>query len=187
MAPPVARRTAAIAVAALALSACEAFQSAPPPPCPGVAVLGDAATLTKFVDGPGRDLTDVLYEARLVDAAGACDYDVDKDTGDGRLDVEMAVSMEMSRGPANRDGRVEVRYFVALTGRDRDIIDRQLFEGVVEFPGNRTTLLWIDEPVVLAIPLRGGQTGADFRIYVGYDLTEEELEFNRRRAGGTRR
>lgn len=187
MAQRVAGRTAAIAMAALALSACEALKSAPPPPCPNVAVLGDAATLTKFVEGPGRDLTDVLYEARLVDAAGVCDYDVEKDTGDGTLDVEMAVSMEMSRGPANRDGRAEVRYFVALIGNDREIIDKQLFEGAVDFPGNRTTLVWTDEPVVLAIPLQGGQTGSDFRIYVGYDLTQEELDFNRKRVGGARR
>lgn len=187
MAQMLALRPAVLAMAALALSACEALKSTPPPPCPDVAVLGDAATITKFVEGPGRDLTDVLYEARLVDAVGACNYDVEKETGEGMLDVDMAVSMEMARGPANLDGRAPVRYFVALTGKQGEIIDRQQFEGVVEFTGNRSQLVWTDEPVNLAIPLKAGQTGSDFKIYVGYDLSREEVEFNRNRAVGTRR
>ncbi|MDX9859493.1 MAG: hypothetical protein RBS99_01130 [Rhodospirillales bacterium] len=180
-------RPTALAMAALALSACEALTPAPPPPCPDVALVSDAATITKFVEGPGRDLTDVLYEAQLVNAAGACNYDVEKETGAGTLDVDMAVSMEMARGPANRDGRVAVRYFVALTGTDGEIIDRQRFEGVVEFIGNRSRLVWTDEPVYLAIPLKAGQTGSDFKIYVGYELSREEVEFNRNRTAGIRR
>jgi hypothetical protein len=181
-------RPAVIAMMTLALSACGMFTaSAPPPPCPDVSVLGDAATLTKFVEGRGRDLTDVLYEARLVDAAGACDYDVKKETGEGTLAVEMAVSMEMARGPANRDGKALVHYFVAVTGKNQEVLNKQDFAGTVEFTGNRTQLQWTDEPVYLAFPLKKGQTGRDFRIYVGYDLTPEELEFNRKQASGTRR
>lgn len=180
-------RPAVIAIAVLALSACEAMKSTPPPPCPEVSVLSDAATLTKFVEGRGRDLTDVLYEAKLVDAVGACDYDVEKKTGEGTLAVEMAVSMEMARGPANRDGKAPVNYFVAVVGKDRAVLNKQDFTGTVEFTGNRTQLRWTDEPVYLSIPLKKGQAGRDFRIYVGYDLSEEELEFNRKQASGTRR
>ena len=181
-------RPAVIAMMTLALSACGMFTaSAPPPPCPELSVLGDAASLTKFVEGAGRDLTDVLYEARLVDAAGACDYDMKKETGEGTLSVEMAVSMEMARGPANRDGKALVHYFVAVTGKDQEVLNKQDFAGTVEFTGNRSQLRWTDEPVYLAFPLKKGQTGRDFRIYVGYDLTPEELEFNRKEASGIRR
>ncbi len=180
-------RPAVIAIAALALSSCEALKSTPPPPCPEVSVLGDAASLTKFIEGRGRDLTDVLYEAKLVDAVGACDYDVKKETGEGTLAIEMMVSMEMARGPANRDGKAPVNYCVAVVGKDRAVLNKQDFTGTVEFTGNRTQLRWMDEPVYLTIPLKKGQAGRDFRIYVGYDLSQEELEFNRKQASGARR
>lgn len=177
-----------LVLAVSALSACGVFkEQAPPPPCPEVAVLSDAATVTRFVEGTGRDLTDVLYEAQIVDAGGACQYDVDDDTGEGTLDVEMAVAMEVARGPANREGRAEIGYFVAITDADRAILNRQHFEGLVTFPGNTSRLEWRDEPVYLTISLKSGQTGADFRIYVGYVLSEEELQFNRSQAGTRRR
>lgn len=173
-------------MAALATSACSVFDKTPPPPCPDVSVLSDASRITKFVDGPGRDLIDVLYEGEVADAAGSCTYDLDKDTKEGQLGVEMTVVMALSRGPADRDGKAPLSYFVAITGKDQKILNKQHFTADVAFPPNTGKLLWKDEPIYLSIPLKAGETGRDFQIYVGYDLDQEELQFNRKQTRDVR-
>lgn len=165
---------------ALIASACSVFDKTPPPPCPEVSVLADASRITKFVDGTGRDLIDVLYEGQIADAGGSCKYDVNKETKAGKLDIEMNVAMDLSRGPADHSGKATVSYFVAVTGKDQQILNKQNFTANVTFPPNTSKLVWKDEPVYLSIPLKAGQTGSDFQIYVGYDISHEELQFNRK-------
>ncbi|MBT6801305.1 MAG: hypothetical protein HOA41_06485, partial [Rhodospirillales bacterium] len=46
----------------------------PPPPCPKIVILKDAGKVTKFRPGAGRDLSDLLYEARLHEIATKCKY-----------------------------------------------------------------------------------------------------------------
>ena len=38
-----------------------------------------------------------------------------------------------------------------------------------------------DSPIELTIPLIGGQTEQNFTVYVGFQLSQEELEFNRKK------
>lgn len=177
--------TAVVLLATLATTACSMFDKTPPPPCPDVSVLGDAAHVTKFVDGPGRDLIDVRYEGDIADASGSCNYDINKETKAGTLDVEMTVAMDLSRGPAEHGGTVPVSYFVAITGKDKQILNKQHFSADVTFPPNTSELAWRDEPVYLSIPLKAGETGDDFQVFVGYDLSQDELQYNRKRVGVT--
>ena len=173
-------RAAVVLSGVAALSACSLFgEDELPPPCPEIAVLGDAASVTQFVEGPGRDLIDVLVEGDIADANGSCEYDVDDETGIGTLAVEMVVSIELNRGPANRDRQADIGYFVAITDAERNILSKETFKATVPFPGNRNRLIWTDEPVYLGIPLKAKQTGKDFRIFLGLDVTRDELQFNR--------
>ena len=176
-----ARIAAALTVAGL-VSACTLFgEDEVPPPCPEISVLEEASNLTRFVDGPGRDLIDVLVEQKVSDAAGTCEYEIDDDTETGTLSVEMMVAFELNRGPANRDRKTDVDYFVAVTDNQRNILNKQSFKGTVEFPGNRNRLIWTDEPVYLNIPLKAKQTGRNFKIFIGLDLTDDQLQFNRQK------
>ena len=47
--------------------------------------------------------------------------------------------------------------------------------------GNRTRLVYEDQPVVLSIPLKAGAIGPDFLVYVGFQLSPEELQYNRQK------
>ncbi len=179
---PVPTRMGGVAVlaAAFALSACTLFgEDEPPPPCPEIAVLQDAASMTKFVEGPGRDLIDVVVEGKIVDAQGVCEYDIDDDTGAGTLTVEMVVSVQLNRGPANRNREANFGYFVAITDPERNILNKETFTATVPFPGNRNRLIWTDEPVYMGIPLKANQTGKNFRIFLGLDVDRDQLRFNR--------
>ncbi len=61
------RLASALALLALAgiAGACSSKEK-PQAACPAGLIPADSATVTKFRDGPGRDLTDVVSEAEIV-------------------------------------------------------------------------------------------------------------------------
>ncbi len=154
----------------LALAGCGSADRGPPPPCPTTFPVAEARELTRFV-GQGRDLTDVLFEARFLDATLTCDYD------DGVIEMDLAIRIMAADGPANRGGNIRLTYFVAIATLDRKIVAREEFDLEVPFEGNRTRVIAADQ-VSPRIPLQPGQTGADYLIYVGLALTPAELQYN---------
>lgn len=152
----------------------------PPPPCPRISILGDAATITKFRPGPGRDLTDVLYEGVVTNVTGRCTYANGGKGANRALSMKVVLVIEAARGPANRDGRAAFSYFVGITDSSRNVLNKERFNVRMLFPGNRTRLVITDNPVTLEIPVKAGQSGRDFTIFVGFQLSREDLEYNRR-------
>ncbi len=144
---------------------------APPPPCPQIAQVNDAATLTRFA-GTGRDLTDVTFEAEFGPFYGSCGYD------DNEIDVELNVQIIASRGPADQARRADFRYFVAIARLDQTILAREEFDSYIEFPGNQVRAGIVEE-LAQQIPIQSGERGDHYVIYVGFVLTPEELAFNR--------
>lgn len=159
-----------VALAPLLLQACAGGE--PPPPCPEAVRIVDASRMVRF-EGAGRDLTDVQFEATLEGLRLSCGYD------DAVVEIALEVSMAVLRGPANRSRLAPIRYFVAIADSDRNVLARETFDLEVPFEGNRTRILVTDE-VAPRIPLAAGKSGADYRIYVGFSLTPEQLRHNRR-------
>jgi len=180
-------RIVAGAAALLGVAACSDMRQSlfgndlPPPPCPEVAIVPDAEYVTRFAPGQGRDLIDVTAEARMLDIVGACEHTFAKDAGSGTLSVELQVQLQARRGPADRARRAELEYFVTLLDqRTRDILQKSTFRVAVEFPGNQTVVQVQDSPVGLTVPLVNNRRGPDYEILVGFQLSPEELEFNRK-------
>lgn len=140
-------------------------------PCPRAVVLNDAARQVKF-DGEGRDLTDVVFEASIGTGQLVCEYD------DNVLDVDLQVEVIASRGPANSDRLANITYFVAVSQTDQTVLAREAFDIAIPFPGNRTRVSGLEE-IGQVITLPSGRDGGDYVIYVGLELSREELEYNR--------
>jgi len=157
-------------VLAVVLAAC-AGNAPPPPPCPTIVPVADAAELVRF-DGNGRDLTDVLFEAKIQDFALTCEYD------DGVVESQMLLQVLAVRGPADSDRVAKFSYFVAIATRDQKIGAREEFDLAVPFEGNRTRVLATEE-LTPRIPLKPGESGANYLIYVGLTVTPAELQYNR--------
>ena len=178
--------------AALGLAACESVSDmkaslfGPPgakPPCPEVSILREAAALTRYRPGPGRDLTDVVLEATIVDVFVSCAY-----TNKGKVYTNVAATLqvifEAERGPADRDRVADLTYFVAMPQFYPRPQGRREFDTRIEFPGNRSKLILTDPEVVIDIPLSESRIGADYQIVIGFVLDREQIEENRRRPVG---
>lgn len=149
--------------------------------CPKALRVQDAATLTRFRPGRGRDATDTLMQASLSDITVACG------TLPDRVDADIAFEIRVSEGPAlakaSADRKVALEYFVAIIDSQRRILARRTFNADFQFTGNRTKLQSKEE-LSQSIPLASPNTGGSYQIAVGFVMTPDEVEFNRR---GTRR
>lgn len=167
-----------MAAVALALSAagCEFLNPGVQPPCPPVVVLKDAASLVRYRPGPGRDVTDVLFRADLVDFRGLCKYNRKRT----EVDIDLSVVFDVRRGPANTTRKATFDYFVAIPYFYPAPQGKQVFPISVSFKGNRTRLRYRDR-VDLVIPLDPKRLRDKYTVYLGFQLTPEEVEANRRR------
>jgi hypothetical protein len=163
--------------AALLLAACSSGESTLAPPCPTIVIVQELASLTQFKPGEGRDLTDVVLEGKITGFDGFCETDLDKDIAQA-VEVELRVVFTAARGPANTDRKGSYSYFVALADREGDTVQKHVFDSTVEFPGNRNRVAPFEE-LTLKVPLKPGESGANYTVYVGFQLTPEQLDYNR--------
>jgi hypothetical protein len=147
------------------------FSASGPVSCPRVTKIGEASQLTRFSPN-GHDITDVEFEALIGDINGKCE------PADKGVAVHMTVDFIASRGPADKARKASFAYFVAITDNKDNVLTRQQFDTYIDFPGNRTRD-GIRESLDQSIPLAQGQRGDDFRIYVGFVVTRDELAYNR--------
>ncbi|NBC95736.1 MAG: hypothetical protein GVY27_05200 [Deinococcus-Thermus bacterium] len=134
--------------------------------------------MTQFRPGGGRDLTDVVARAIVADYTGECTY---RDSPD-RVEVEMALALVAERGPAAEGGPVSVDYFVSVLDPEGRILNKRVFTAEMEFEdaGPRGGSL---QQLRQEIPLPGLGVGQAYGIVVGFQLTPEQLRYNRERMG----
>lgn len=167
-------------VASLVLAACGATGSNDPLPqsssCPAGLVLADAGEATIFREGPGRDLSDVVAQLRIADIAVDCRHD----RQGVRVDLQVAIAAE--RGPANRSGRHEAGYFVALVDPEGNVLRRDTFRVAFVWPENRMRVGVVEdlEPRLANV---SRERAPGYRLWVGLQLSEEQLARNRSGAG----
>jgi hypothetical protein len=168
-------RTVLIGAGLMSLAGCSLFSSKKPlPPCPPVLILSDAARITKFRPGPGRDLTDVESEAEIIAFTGGCTQDAKGIT------MDLQLGFDVKRGPAAQGRTTELTYFIAIPKFYPEEQAKAVFTLPVTFPAGVDQARVTDDQVTLRIPMQPKDTVDDYLIYLGFQTTPEELEMNRR-------
>ena len=161
------------AVAVLALAGC----SGPTPAqlalsCPKVNIIRDLAEVTQFRPG-GNGPSDVVTRGLLADFFGNCDY-----TDDG-VTVNVNLQLTAERGPAMQNDQANFRYFVTVVrpGEEMPAAKRE-FDTTVRFKPLEGQVNHTEE-LSPKIPLPVDQNAGDWNILVGFQLTPDQLDFNR--------
>lgn len=180
------RRTALILAATLlaatAVTGCrstsriaQSFDSTPNAgPCPVAGSVYDAARYVKFADASGELYSDIAYTGEITDVRLFCRY-VDGNP----LAAEIEIDFAFGKGPQARGDSHVYPYFVAVTRRNGKVLAKETFATEAQFRGktvagkselvNRITIPRADSSI----------SGVNFEIVVGFDLDEQQLEFNR--------
>lgn len=163
--------------ALLATGGCSIFESKKPdqPPCPRVSVLADAAQETRFLPGKGHDLTDVQLQAQIGNYKGSCLYNFDTK----EMSVIMQVAIDAKLGPAAQGRKANLSYFVAIPAFYPKPEAKMVVPVEITFPDNSDHVRYTDEEVQLTIPIKKIHDLAAYEIFVGLQLPEDELEYNR--------
>jgi hypothetical protein len=147
-------------------------------PCPVVKPVPDASYLTRF-GGESEDLTDTAFEARLVGVQPMCKYVEDTDSSKRQIVSDLLVKISASRGPKLTGDSVTFNYVIALTGQGGRKITRQQFDVTIPLTADKPAAQITDNPTV-TIPLKKGENGDFYQIYVFLEVTQKELAYNRR-------
>ncbi len=162
--------------AALLLAACSGqSETATIPPCPRVGILADAARLTVFRDGPGRDVTDVQSISNVSGFSGSSYYENKQRT----VVVDLRIELTSERGPAAGGPRfADLPYFVSILDKNRNILVQQDFTLRADYPANSARVGLFDE-LEQRINLKDGEFGNAYEVLIGFRLTPDQLEWNR--------
>lgn len=155
------------------------------PACPDVAVVSDASTITRFAPGPGRDILDIDLQAEIADLVTACK---DKDRRDGSPVAKVVVApvIVANRGAANQNRTPRLSYFVSVVDANKQILQKQIFDLPIDFTENRTRVVIRDDdpPIIVDVP-NAKADARGYQILVGFQLTPDELTYNRERRGAS--
>jgi hypothetical protein len=144
-------------------------------PCPLTAVLYDNSRLVAF-DAPGVErYASITHTGEMTGVRSLCRY-VDANPITMRMEVDMA----FGRGPASTTDRQTYRYWVAVARRGRTPIEKVYFDVDVRFPRGATVVTHTEEIERIEIPRANNDvSGENFEVLVGFELTPEQLQFNR--------
>ena len=103
----------------------------------------------------------------------------ENDDGKQAIVYDIQVKFLAQRGPKEHEGLVKFNYFVGIGGPGGQILKREVFDSEIVFKNNATQAITIEE-IQPRIPLKQGENGDFYRIYVGFMLDERELAYNRK-------
>ena len=144
-------------------------------PCPLMGVLYDSARVVDFAAPNEHRYANIEFTGEMQGIHGLCRY-VDTDPITMSVDIDMA----FGRGPAATSDRQTYRYWVAVTRRGIAPIEKQYFDVDVRFPRNEVVVTRTERIERIVIPRATADlSGENFEILVGFELTPEQLQFNR--------
>jgi hypothetical protein len=169
------------ALGALALlTGCDSTATRFPTVCIDPRVPAEGATLTQYRPGDVQDLTTLESTAEILPRRiqGGC-----LPRRDAIL-VKLQVPFRIERGPASRGRQVRLPWFVALVDSNtHEVLAKREFVDGVEFNPNETRATGLSQEAEILVPLGQGRRAQDYEIWVSFQLTPEQLEYNRRRSG----
>jgi hypothetical protein len=143
-------------------------------PCPLMGILYDNARTVDFAQAGQERYANIEYTGEMQGIRGLCRY-VDDDPITMRLEIDMA----FGRGAAATSNRQTYRYWVAVTRRGIAPIEKQYFDVDVRF-GNDAVVTRTEQIDRIVIPRATPDlSGENFEILVGFELTPEQVAFNR--------
>jgi hypothetical protein len=165
-------RSAGIAAAVALLAGCTGAKT---DNCPTLAALLDASSMTVFRQGTTPDPANVLYNVRIVEVSGQCDFNKKKRSADS----DVTITFRATRAPSGDAAQYTAPYFVGITeGTDR-VMARQAYSVPFEFAPGQASITFTDNVKDAYVAAKYGSLPYDYQVLVGLQITKEQLEYNR--------
>lgn len=147
------------------------------PTCPSTAVLSDAVIVTKLKPGSQAALpnpANVAFTAEMSQAKLDCNYD----RSQNKLSLDLSFAVKATRGPAAMGPDPQIDFFVAVVDADNNILSKTVYHGQPDMAG-RATNIYTQSVGNFPVPLGMDKRPYDYEILTGFQLTPDELAYNR--------
>jgi hypothetical protein len=143
-------------------------------PCPVAGSIYDAARYVKFQDGAGKLYSNIEYTGEITNVRLYCRYFKEEP-----LEAEIEIDFALGKGPSATSNTHDYRYFVAVTRRNGKVLAKEYFNTRADF--SKSTVIGQSELVNRVVIPRADESisGVNFEVIVGFELSPEQLEFNR--------
>ncbi len=143
-------------------------------PCPFVKVLYDAARYVELKNGQETPSA-VGYTGEIENLASACEYKSNEP-----IRVQARLLFGLGRGPQAEGDHKTYRYWVAVTDRNKAVLDKEYFDLPVTFKPGQDRVMVTQDIMGITIPRADIKvSGGNFEVLVGFDVTPDMAEFNR--------
>lgn len=137
-----------------------------PVACPAINVLEEATRLTQM-DAGRIDLKAEIREPEL-----ACTI------AGGTAKAQLSFWVKGAIAPAANVAARNVPYFVAII-LNGDIVAKEVFDLKLAFEGDKRMLSVKERVTRIDIPIAQGKTAEDYSVTIGFQLTQEQADYNR--------
>ena len=83
------------------------------------------------------------------------------------IDIDIAFTMSVERGPAFEDRPVRLTYFLATVDPKREIVDKQILDVQLDFAPDQPVSA-LREEITLRLPAPTEASGANYSLYIGF-------------------
>ena len=100
--------------------------------------------------------------------------------GERPILANLEIDFGFGRGPAAQGSERTYEYFVAVTRRDMAVMAKEVYPVRVRFAPDQDRVFLTETIDAISIPRANeGTSGVNFEILVGFELTPEQIAFNR--------
>jgi len=157
-------------LSALLVAGCTA-DSAKPESCPDALIMPELNSIALFPPGAEHKMQNVQLGAKMIATSRSCEV------AKGGVAVDVTIQLTVARSSLEIR-QTELTYVVAVVDINRTILNEQRFTLPVVFTANENFRPAVDKFTV-RLPVKSVAAAGAYGILVGFQLTPEQLEFNR--------
>jgi len=145
--------------------------------CPQIVVVDELSALSEFADISRAEESNLISRVQMQAASSNCIYNA----GTVRADVKLVFESVLGqRGKAQNNDRPFFSYpfFVAVTDANNNILAKEVFAASMTYERDENRHTYY-ENLRQIIPIERRADGPKYKILVGFQLSDKQLEYNR--------
>lgn len=142
--------------------------------CPPAGSMYAASRIVELTTPDQAVYNNITYTGEIVDVYLVCRY-----ADDNPVRAEVEIDFAFGKGPQASANTKDFTYWVAVTRRSGKVLNKEYFTARADFrDGDVTGTREVIQNII--IPRADSSiSAANFEVLVGFDLTEEQLQFNK--------
>lgn len=144
--------------------------------CPSTAILAETSSLSSFTPGKPMTPENLAYRIDTRRTTTACN--IDKDTNSVESSLELSFRAFRQKGGAA--AQYTVPFFVAINNSDGKLVLKKMYSTALVFQPGQTQVDFTQSVNSIPIKIAPTKQAFDYHLIVGFQLTKQQLEYNRK-------